>query len=74
MEYIYIILASLAVYAECSNAIDTRNILHKAGLLLIVTGALLGIEHYPNNLLELGAMMYITVDIYKNLWNKYKNE
>ena len=74
MEYVYIIIALVAVYAECSNDFDTRNILRKIGLLLIVTGALLNIDQYHNNLPEIGAMMYIAVDIYKNLWNKYKNE
>lgn len=73
MDYVYIIVALLAIYAECSGRINTKNILRKIGLLFIVSGALLSIYHYDNNLIQLGGIIYITVDISKELWIKLRH-
>lgn len=65
MTYFYILFALLGIYVECSAKINTSNIFKKIGLALIVFGSLVEISGHHNQLFEIGAMMYILVDLWK---------
>jgi hypothetical protein len=60
MEY-YLIIA-ICTFAEISTKINTRNLVKKFGLLLIILGAIIHLSHKENSLIEYGIMCYISID------------
>lgn len=68
MMTFYIILCILALYAECSNHIDTTNLFKKIALGIIIIGCILAISGVPNNLIQYAVLPYVGADI----WRKYK--
>lgn len=70
MTYLYVIFAVLGLFAECSKRIDTRNILKKIGLGIIILGCIVELSGHTNELIELGAFSYILADI----WRKFNGK
>lgn len=69
MIYVYILFSLIGILAECSKRINTRNILKKVGLGIIILGCLVELSGHENELIEIGAFSYIAADI----WRKFKN-
>jgi hypothetical protein len=65
MEWLYIVFCILGIWAECSTKIDTRNILKKIALFIVISGCLVELSGNENNLIEYGAMLYIVADLYR---------
>lgn len=69
MTYLYILFSIVGLWAECSSKVDTRNILKKIGLGIIILGCLVELSGHSNQLIEFGAFSYIIADI----WRKFKS-
>lgn len=70
MTYLYILFSVLGIFAECSRRIDTRNIIKKIGLGIIIIGCLVELSGHSNGLIEMGAFAYILSDI----WRKFSGK
>lgn len=69
MTTFYLIFAIMAVYAECSSSINTRNLLKKLALFLIVISCIVELGGSSNHLLEYGSMLYIAADFWRKFWD-----
>ena len=67
MDYLYILFGLLGLVAECSNKINTTNLVKKVGLGLIIIGCVLNFGNKTNNFIIWGAFMYISVEILRML-------
>lgn len=65
MNVLYLILALVALYAECSKSVDTRSLIIKGFLFSIITGSILGMNNIQNNLVVLGIIGYVIVYFFK---------
>lgn len=63
MDMLYFVILSLAFLAEISPRCNTRNLLKKLGLTLIMLGAMLFLANKSNILIELGVICYFSANI-----------
>ena len=63
MSIVYILLLAAAFFVETSSKCNTRNLLKKLGLTLIMLGAMLFLANKSNILIELGVICYFSANI-----------
>ena len=66
MTIIYILIFCGALSLEVSPRCNTRNILKKLRLTLIMLGALLALAHKHNLFIEIGVCSYLIAEITQN--------
>lgn len=62
-DVIYLSLLIAAFFVETSPKCDTKNLLKKLGLTLIMLGAMLFLANKSNILIELGVICYFCANI-----------
>lgn len=67
LNFIYLILACVALYFEFSKCIDTRGIFTKMSLFAVIAGSILGLNHIDNNLIVIGLIGYAITHMIKIL-------
>lgn len=63
MDIVYLLVLILAFMAEVSPKYNTRNLLKKIGLTLIMVSATLSLAHKPNALMEIGILFYFSANL-----------
>lgn len=70
MEFIYILLILGAAFLEISDKCNTRNLLKKLGLTLVMLGAMLALAHRPNIMVEFGMCCYFIAELAQSYFTK----
>lgn len=76
METVYMLIIGLALYAFCSNRINTETVVKKLWLLLVILGACIDLSQIgraveiPNYFIEAGLLVYLSAEAHRALTNK----
>jgi len=70
MTTIYILIFVVAAFLEVSHKMNTRNLLKKGALTLIMLGAILILANRHNCLIEIGALLYLITEIWQVYYNR----
>jgi uncharacterized membrane protein len=63
MTIVYILIFIVAAFLEVSHKMNTRNLLKKGALTLIMLGAILILANRHNYLIEIGTFLYLIAEI-----------
>lgn len=65
MNTIYIVFIVLAIVAECTSLVDTKNIIKKIALFIILVGLIGDMSGHMSNFVKYGAFVYILTDLWR---------